>query len=119
MKYMSKVLLFDEANTFVYYENKKDDKVSIINYNKDKINSLEKLNKIIEINRKQKDILVKTTIEDIKNNCYRIGFRLYQEASVDSTRNINEIVDENTRLIDRLARLNNEIEQEINKLINR
>ena len=37
----------------------------------------------------------------------------------ESIRNINEIVDENTRLIDKLSRINSEIEQEINKLINR
>lgn len=119
IEYMSKVILFDELNTFVYCETKEEDKISIINYNKDKIKSLDKLFQIIENDRKQKDILVKITGEDIKNNNYRIGFKLYQTGMEESIRNINEIVDENTRLIDRLSRINSEIEQEINKLINR
>ena len=119
IEYMSKVILFDELNTFVYCETKEEDKISIINYNKDKINSLDKLFQIIENDRKQKDILVKITEKDIKDNHYRIGFKLYQTGIEKNVRDINEIVDENTRLIDRLTRINSEIEEEINKLINR
>lgn len=119
MKYMSKVLLCDDTTCFIYYEKKIDDKVSIINYDKDKIKSLDKLFEIIKNNRKQKDILVKITTDDIRNNRYRIGFRLYQSGIEESIRNINEIVDENTRLIKKLSDINNEIEEEINNLINR
>lgn len=118
MKYMSKVLL-DEETAFIFYEKKDNNKVSIINYNKDKIYSFDKLLQIIDNDRKQKDILVKTTTEDIINNHYRIGFKLYQSSIIEKARNINEIVDENTKLIEELSTINKRIEQEINKLINR
>ena len=117
--YISKILFYDDKNTFVYYEKKDDETVSIIDYNKDKIKSLDKLFEIIDNNRKQKDVLVKTTGNDIKKNCYRIGFRLYQDGVKENIKSINEIVDENTRLINRLSSINRIIEQEINKFINR
>lgn len=119
IKYMSKVVLFEDGNTLVFYEVKSDDKVSIINYNSNKIESLSKLQQVIEQNRKTKDILVKVTLDDIAKNYYRIGFRLYQFGIEKGSRNINEIADENTKLIEELSRLNKGIEQEINKLINR
>lgn len=119
IKYMSKVLLLEDGNAFVYYEKKEDDKVSIINYDKNKIKSLSRLLEIMENNRKLKDILVKTTVADIEKNYYRIGFRLYQKGIEESIRNINEIADENTNLINKLSDINKSIEQEINKLINR
>lgn len=117
-KYLKKIILFDDVNTILVF-NKLDDKISIINYNKDKIKSIEKLYEIIENNRKIKDILIKITHDDIKNNYYRIGFKLYQESSNTNARNINEIVEENTRFIRRLSDLDLQIEQEINTLMNR
>jgi len=119
IKFMSKVILFEDGNTFLYYENNVDSKVSIINYNKEKIKNLSKLLEIIEKDRKQKDILVKTTTEEIINNYYRLGFRLYQTGTPKNKKNINEIVEENTNLIERLSILDKDIEQEINKLMNR
>jgi len=118
IKYLSKVLL-DEETAYLIYEKNNNQKVSIIDYNKDKINNLDKLFQIIENNRKQKDILVKITIDDIRNNYYRIGFKLYQSNIIETTKNINEIVDENTRLVEKLSTINKLIEEEINKLINR
>jgi len=44
---------------------------------------------------------------------------LYQNEKIDDVKNINEIVDENTKLIEKLSRINQDIEQEINNLINR
>lgn len=117
--HLSKVILYDDKNTLVYFEKKANQQVSIIDYNRDKIKSIEQLNKIIEHDRKRKDVLVKTTVQDIKNNYYRIGFKLYQNNVVESVRNINEIVDENTSLINQLSSINKDIEQEINRLINR
>ena len=119
IKYMSKVLIYDDINAFIYYEKKEDNTISIINYNKTKIKSLDRLFEIIKNNRKQKDILVKTTVDEIRKNHYRLGFRLYQSNVEDSIRNINEIVDENTNLIERLSNINKTIEEEINNLINR
>lgn len=66
VNYISKVVFYDEKNTYLYFEIKDNNQVSIINYNRDKIKSLVKSHQIIENDRKQKDILVKTTIEDIK-----------------------------------------------------
>jgi len=116
---LKKVILYDEKNTFLYFEESDNKQVSIINYNKEKVKSLEQLYKIIDTDRKQKDVLVKTTQEEIINNYYRIGFRLYQNEKIDDVKNINEIVDENTKLIEKLSRINQDIEQEINNLINR
>jgi len=119
VKYLSKIVLYDDEKTFLYFQTKDNDQVSIINYNHNKIKSVDQLHQIINNDRKQKDILVKTTVKDIQNNYYRIGFKLYQNKTINDARNINEIVDENTRLIEKLSHINENIEQEINKLINR
>ena len=119
INYLSKIVFYDEKNTFVLFEKKDDDSVSIIDYDRNKIKSLDKLYQIIENNRKQKDILVKTSVKEIKNNYYRIGFNLYQTNFKEEKKNINEIAEENTMLIERLSDLNKDIEIEINKLINR
>lgn len=116
---LAKVILYDNKNTFLYFKRRDNKQVSIIDYNKDKVKSIEHFYKIINNDRKQKDILVKTTADEIKDNYYRLGFKLYQNKAVEDVRNINEIVDENTRLIDKLSRINSDIEQEINNLINR
>ena len=49
---MAKVLLLDDNKVFIYYEPKKDDKVTIINYDQNKIKSRDKLLEII--NRPEK-----------------------------------------------------------------
>ena len=90
-----------------------------LDYDKSKIKSLDRLYEIIDNNRRMKDVLTKTTIKNIKENHFRIGFRLYQNKLVNDIRNINEIVDENTRLLSRLNSLNSDIAKEIDKLINR
>ena len=119
LDYLDKVILYDEVDTFLYFKNNDNDEVSIINYDGLKIKELDKLYEIINNNRRMKDVLTKTTIKNIKENHYRIGFRLYQNKLETDIRNINEIVDENTRLLSRLNNLNNDIAKEIDKLINR
>ena len=116
---LEKVILYDDKNTFLFFTKNDSKEVSIINYNKDKIKSLDQLYKVIDNNRKQIDVLVKVSTEDIKNNFFRIGFKLYQNKTGEEVKNINEIVDENTRLIERLSRINKDIEEEINNLINK
>lgn len=71
------------------------------------------------VNRKQKDILVKITKQDIINNNYRIGFNLYQLEKTNKIKDINKIVDQNTRYLQRLNTLNQQVETQINKLLNR
>ena len=119
LKFLNKIIFFDDDNTFIFYNSKSNDKISVINYNKDKVKDLNKLYEIIDNDRKLKDVLIKIKSDDIRSNYYRIGFNLYQEGINEDKRNINEIVDENTRLIERLSSINKTIEQEVNKLINR
>jgi len=120
IKYLNKVIFYDDDNIFLCFAGGNlDRKVSIINYNKEKLSSIDKLYEVIRNNRKIKDVLVKTTVNDIRSNYYRIGFKLYQEGIIDNSRNINEIVEENTRLIKRLSSLNSSIEEDVNRLINR
>ena len=118
LKYLSQIILLEDI-AYLYFKHKEDGNVSIIDYNKDKIESLEKLMQIIKNNNEENNILVKTTVEEIKNNNYRIGFKLYQDGQEFEKRNINTIVDENTRLIDRLKDYDSRIAQEIDRLINR
>ena len=119
LKYLDTVVLYDNNDTFLYLKHKTDDNVSIINYDNIKGKSLSKLAEIMKNNRRQKDVLTKTKTSDIKDNYYRIGFKLYQNQITQDVRNINDIVAENTYLIKKLSDLNEEIEAEINKLINR
>lgn len=119
IKDLKKVLFFDDTNTYLLFQKTEDNNVSIINYNKDKITTLDRLFEVISQNRKTKDVLTKTTTEDIINNRYRLGFKLYQNKLKNDTRNINEIVDENTSLINELSSLNKTIEMEINNLMNK
>ena len=119
LRYLNTVILYDDYDTFLEFKHKDDDSVSIINYENVKNKSLTKLDEIIKNNRRQKDILTKTTIGDIRKNYYRIGFKLYQDKITPDIRNINDIVAENTRLVEELSDLDSQIEVEINKLINR
>lgn len=119
LKYLNVVVLYDEYNTFLRFRHKDNNEISIINYDKIKNKSISKLHEIIKNNRRQKDVLTKTTVDEIKKNHYRIGFRLYQDKLTRDVSNINDIVSENTRLVGRLSSLNSQIEIEINRLINR
>ena len=119
VEYLDKVIFYDDIKTYLLFKNKEDKSVSIINNNKDKVIDISRLNEIIVNDRRIKDVLTKATTDEIANNCYRLGFRLYQDKIKDNKININEIVDENTRLIKELASLNREIEEEINKLMNK
>lgn len=115
-RYISKIII---GPTDIIFNNNNNNEISIINY--DNINDPDKLNTIIKNNRKQKDILVKITYKDLKDNNLRIGFNLYQleKEEIDINKKINKIVDENTNYIKQLIRINDTIEQEINTLLNK
>lgn len=115
--YLSYVLLYDEEKVFLNFKKKDNDIISIIDYNKDKIDSVEKLKKIIEMNRKKEDVLIKIKEKDIKNNYYRIGFKLYQEGNENKEININALAEQNAKMIDELKNLDKEIQIEIDKLM--
>lgn len=109
------IIIKDSDTVYMQYNIDLNDKVSIVMYDESKGDAL---NKIIENDRKQKDVLVKVSTDEIYENNGKIGFRLYQNKS-DQTRNINDIVDENSRLIANLSIINDEIKEEVDKLINR
>lgn len=118
-KYLRKIIISKNKTVMLFSNQTNTDKISIINYNKDKIKNLDKLYSIIKNNRKQKDILTKTTYQELCNNNLRIGFNLYQLEKNNEIRDINKIVDENTNYLNELNRLNEQVEKEINILLNR
>ena len=113
---IAKIILFNDNTAYIYFNNLAKDKISIINWSNDDIT---KLDQIMKLNRKQKDVLVKVTPKEIRENNYRIGFKLYETRLENENKSINELVDENTALVNRLANLNKDIELELNQLINR
>ena len=113
-----KAVILDNEQAILIF-NRRSREISIINYDKEKIKSIDKLKSIIENNRKQKDILVKTNYEEVISNNSRIGFSLYELSKSKEIKDINRIVDENTRLLEDLNRINETVEEEINKLLNR
>ena len=117
LRYM-KTIIIDNNRAIVIFNKEMNDEISIINYNSNKI-SKDKLLSIVNNNRKQKDVLVKTSLDEIGNNNYRIGFNLYQLDNNDKVKDINKIVDENTDYLERLNKINQTVETEINKLLNK
>ena len=116
VRYLKNVII--KNNNAVLIFNKNANEVSIINYDNPKIVSFEKLQEIILNNRRQKDILVKASFDDIRKNNMRIGFNLYQMDKGKEEIDINKIVDDNTDLLRKLNHLNEEVEKEINNLFN-
>lgn len=119
IKEIKTIILQDKNATIHFMEQNESEEISIINYNKDKIKSTNDLQNIIKNNRKQKDILVKTNLKELQENNYRIGFKLYQLEKESKIKSINKIVDENTKYLKKLNIINENVEREINKLLNR
>ena len=119
---LSKVILHAYVkNNTVYMEflPNNNENISLILLNEELANNNNKLQKIIESNRNKKGTLIKVTPEDIRNNNYRISFKIYEIENIQKIKAINDIVDENTKLTQKLERLNNVIEAEVNKLLER
>ena len=113
-----KTIVLDNSKAYIAFKKPiEDHQVTIINT--DKIKDKTKLPSIIKNNRKQKDILIKINTSDIRRNNYRIGFNLYKLEKTNVIKDINNIVDENTRYLDRLNNINVMVQREINKLLNR
>jgi len=118
-KYLKTIILNNSnTTTLLFNDDNSNGNISIINYD-ERIGSTSKLYNIIKSNRKQKDILVKINYKDFVDNNMRIGFKLYQIEKPNKIKDINKIVDENTRYLKRLNSINNIVEQEINILLNR
>ena len=112
-----KTIVIKGNNTAIFFD-KDATEISIINGNNSKIQSSETIDEIIKKNRKQKDVLVKTNYQELKNNNMRIGFNLYQMEKSDHNININKIVNENTNYLKELNSLNDIVEMETNKIFN-
>ena len=113
-----KTIVLDNKQAIMHFQKKKDnDQIVIINT--DNIKDKCKLLSIIKNNRIQKDVLIKITLQDLRDNNYRIGFNLYNLEKANKIKDINKIVDENTEYLERLNRINQTVEIEINRLLNR
>ena len=94
--------------------------VSIILYDSDKIKNVDQLKKIIDEDKENKENLIKITYQDFLDNNCRIGFKIYStEKAKEYVKTINEIVDQNRKLIDKLNNIDYTIGSEIDNLINR
>ena len=114
-KYIKKIII-NHNKTVMVFDNSDHHEISIINYDRERIQDLDK---VLQNNRKQKDVLVKITYDEFKENNLRIGFNLYQLEKNNEIRDINKIVDENTEYLQELNRINEKVEREINILLNR
>lgn len=113
-----KTIILDNKQAIIHFQkDSNDDEITIIN--SDNIKDKKKLLNIIKNNKRKKDVLLKVTTQDIRNNNYRIGFNLYQLEKTNKIKDINKIVDENTEYLERLNSINQIVEAEINKLLNR
>ncbi len=92
--------------------------MSIINGNNPQITDYMVLDTIVKENKEKKDLLVKIDYDELRKNGMRLGFNLYQMKKKSNGFDINKIVDENTEYLKNLNRLNEVVEQEINKLFN-
>ena len=117
LRYLNMVIL-STIKAYMIFQKNLNGEISIINYDNEKI-SQERLLSIIRNNRKIKDILVKTNYQEIRDNNMRIGFRLYQLEKKKEIQDINKIVDENTDYLKRLNAINERVEREINRLLNK
>ena len=117
-KYLRTVII-STVKAYMIFRKDDNDEISIINYDSNKIHSNDKLISIIRNNRKMKNVLVKTNLQGLKDNNMRIGFHLYELEKENEIRDINKIVDENTRYLDRLNSINERVEKEINRLLNK
>ena len=118
-RYMKTIVLNDDKAVMLFDGNNYNGEISIINYDKKVIKSIDDLYSVISNNRKRKDILVKTNYKELADNNLRIGFKLYQLEKENKIKDINKIVDENTKYLDMLNYINSNVEKEINKLLNR
>ena len=117
LNHLKDVILYGDKAILIFVKNTEE--VSIINYDIDKIKTIDKLKSIVNNNKKQKSILIKTNKDEILDNNSRIGFSLYELDKNNEIKDINKIVDENTELLEELNRINSTVEEEINKLLNR
>ena len=108
----------DSMIMFKAYKSSED--ISIILYDKDYITGIDKLKEVIKDNKENSNYLIKVTYHDLLNNGCRIGFKLYSnEISKEKNKTIQQIRDDNERLMRELKILDHIIERETDYLINK
>ena len=112
-----KLVIIQDKKAYLYFQKDYIGTISIIHYDSHRIKSIDQMKRIIKNNRKIKDVLVKTTADEIRNNNMRIGFQLYQLEKKDDIQDISQIVDQNTEFLKRLNYINFTVEQEMNNLL--
>ena len=117
VRFMNTIILDDKKAIIHFRKKRAADEISIISTNN--IQSNDELLSIIKLNKEEKGVLLKVFDQDIRDNNYRIGFNLYQLEKTSKIKDINKIVDENTKYLERLNRINEIVELEINKLLNK
>lgn len=118
---LSKVMLHkDVTNLMVYMEFNCDnnDSISLILINDEKYN-FDELKSLITNNRSKKNCLLKIKPDQMIENNYRISFKMYEEKNIEKVKAMNDIVDENSILTERLENLNEEIFVEVAHLLER
>lgn len=111
---------YERNESILYFHNdRSEDKVSLILYDEDKVD-IAGLKKIIDDNKENKENLIKITRDDLINNNYRIGFKLYAtNDQKEIAKTINEMVDTNRRYMKEIDRMDYIISTEIDKLISK
>ncbi len=121
---LDKIILGNESSNddsmimFKAYKSSED--ISIILYDKDYITGIDKLKEVIKDNKENSNYLIKVTYHDLLNNGCRIGFKLYSnEINKEKNKTIQQIIDDNERLMSELKILDHIIETETDYLINK
>ena len=114
---------YQENNAFLILKNQygdEDRKINIIIYEKNKNGNANYLQRIIEEDKEVENVLIKVAIKEIKKNNNRIGFKLYQNKNKSlTTKKINDIIDDNKKLVANLTDLDYIIGKEVDKLYNK
>lgn len=119
-KYLKVVLLYEdnEKNDCILVFDKEEKKnISIVMIKKEMEKDYEKIRGIITKNVANKNYLLKVTPDNIIANNYRIGFKMYLSSNNEEAKSINDIIDENTKILEEITRLNKFIQEEMDKLV--
>lgn len=121
--YLSKAILYENSNIndaiLIFSNTDKPDKTSIIMINKDIEDDYNQIKKIIDEDVPDNSCLIRIDPEVIISNNSRIGFKMYLANKTEEVKSINDIIDENTIITEKITRLNKKIQQEMDKLISK
>jgi len=121
--YLSKVVLNEKSNSkdtvLIFNRDIERKKISIIMLNKELEKDHLKIKQIIDNDKPNKKNLIKVEPITIISNNFRIGFKMYLSENIEEVKTINDIIDENTKIIEDISKLNKVIQEEMDKLISK